>query len=72
MLKGVTMGRVRTSDIKDTAKRLYDKFPDKFSGDFTENKKSIRELVDSTSKKFINRTSGYMVRVVKNKKRSKI
>ena len=64
------MGRVRTSDIKNTARKLYEKFPARFSEDFEQNKKVIDEMEIATSKKFRNRVAGYMVRVVKNAKRS--
>ncbi len=54
------MGRVRPGHIKRAAKELLDKYPDLFSEDFDENKKKLRGLVNTDSKKVLNRIAGYI------------
>jgi len=65
------MGRIRGKDIKAVSFDLYDAYPEKFSEDFEQNKKSVDELKLFDSKKKRNRVAGYVVRVVCNAKRRK-
>ena len=54
------MGRVRPGHIKRAANELMEKYPDLFSKDFKENKEKLRELINTDSKKVINRIAGYI------------
>ena len=54
------MGRVRPGHIKRAANELMEKYPDLFSEDFDENKKKLRNLINTDSKKVINRIAGYI------------
>ena len=68
----ITMGRIRTHDIKDVVRDLLDKYPDRFSDSFEKNKDLINELDISQSKRHRNRVAGYMTRSAKNRKRARI
>lgn len=67
----VIMGRIRTKDVKDLARDIYEAYGEKFSGDFEANKASLNELkiVEGRSKRFRNRVAGYVVRVAGQKPR---
>jgi small subunit ribosomal protein S17e len=53
------MGRIRTTTVKRTAMDLLQQYPDRFSGDFEQNKKVVSELLQ-VSKKERNRIAGYI------------
>lgn len=61
------MGRIRTKDIKDLARDLYEAYPDSFSHDFEQNKKAMADLkiTEGRSTRFRNRVAGYIVRLVR-------
>lgn len=67
-LEGMVMGRIRTRWIKNVAKQLVKKYPDKFNSDFANNKKILEELNLIDDKPIRNKIAGYVVRVVENKK----
>jgi len=54
------MGRIKTSFIKNIAKELMEKYPDKFSADFEKNKKILSTFVSVNSKKIRNNIAGYI------------
>ncbi|AEA47931.1 30S ribosomal protein S17e [Archaeoglobus veneficus] len=58
------MGTVKPAYIKVIARELLRKYPDKFTGDFDENKKLVAELTNITSKGVRNRVAGYITRRV--------
>ncbi len=60
------MGRIRTKDVKDVVNDMLEKYPDKFSDRFEENKEVITKINISQSKRHRNRIAGYMTRSVKN------
>ena len=62
------MGRIKTTQIKRTTKRLVNENPDKFSSDFNDNKKKVVEFVNIPSKKMRNVVAGYLVRLTKKNK----
>ena len=62
------MGRIKTTLVKRTGKRLIEENFDKFSKDFGHNKKKVREFVDIPSKKIRNVVAGYLVRLTKKNK----
>lgn len=59
------MGRVRTTFVKTTAAKIYNKYKDKFSSDFDNNKKSLDSVANINSKKLRNVISGYITKLTK-------
>lgn len=57
------MGRVKTKNIKKTAKQLVVDYPDEFSEDFSENKKKVSELTTVQTKPLRNKIAGYVVAI---------
>jgi len=53
------MGRIRTTSVKRTAMELLQAHPEKFSGDFNQNKRAVAELI-KVSKSERNRIAGYI------------
>lgn len=64
------MGKVRPAYVKRMARRLLEKYPDKFMVDFDHNKRAVGELM-SLSKSMRNRVAGYITRVLKQQARLK-
>jgi small subunit ribosomal protein S17e len=54
------MGRIKTSFVKNIAKELIEKHPDKFSDYFEKNKVVMEEFVTVYSKKIRNDIAGYI------------
>ena len=63
------MGKVRTSIVKRTARKILELYPDKVSLSFEENKKLVQEVVDVKSKKLRNQIAGYLTHLMKIKKK---
>jgi len=59
------VGRVRTSLVKRTARRLIELFPSEISADFEENKKLVSKHVYLRSKKLRNQIAGYLTHLVR-------
>lgn len=57
------MGKVRTEQIKRIAKELIERFPDRFSSSFEENKRVVNELLKGATTKVRNRVTGYVTRI---------
>ena len=57
------MGKVRTEQVKRIARELLDKYPNKFSTDFENNKQFVTELTNISSTKLRNRVAGYTARL---------
>lgn len=55
------MGRIRDNKLKKYAKEIVEKFPDKVSLDFEENKAFLNENFDIYSKKLRNKLAGYII-----------
>jgi len=67
---GGRVGRVRTTLIKRVSKVLLERFPDRFSGDFSSNKAVVAQLTDLESKKLIDQVAGLITHTKKlNEKR---
>lgn len=62
------MGRIKTSDIKTLARQLYEGYGGRFTPDFRHNKEVLKELKIVESKLFVNKVSGYLVRLARMKK----
>jgi len=54
------MGNIKTSFVKRIGKTLFAQYPDRFSRDYSENKKVVNELVNIKSKKMKNVIAGYI------------
>jgi len=61
------MGRIKTTLIKRTGKKLFKEHRDEFKSDFEENKKIVEKFADIPSKKLRNVIAGYITRLVKTK-----
>lgn len=59
------MGRIKTTLIKSKTKELLEMHREKFTADFTENKKSVNRLANVSSKKLRNVIAGYLTRLKK-------
>jgi len=59
------MGKVRTSLVKRTARKLLEMYPDIFTTDFEHNKMVVNELIEYKSKKLRNQIAGYITHLVK-------
>jgi small subunit ribosomal protein S17e len=57
------LGKVRTEQVKKIARELLDRFPDKFTTDFENNKKFVDALTNISSTKLRNRVAGYTTRL---------
>lgn len=65
------MGQVKNLFIKNLARELVEKYPDKFSEDFQKNKEELEKLVKLESKKIRNLLAGYIVHILRRKKLSR-
>jgi len=59
------LGKVRPDHIKNLAKKLVERFPNRFDSDFENNKKMVDTLTNVTSTKIRNRVAGYATRLAK-------
>jgi len=57
------LGKVRTEQVKRIARELLDRYPNKFSTDFENNKQFVTELTNISSIKLRNRVAGYVARL---------
>lgn len=58
------MGKVRTEQVKRIARELVERYPDKFTANFENNKKLVESLTNISSKKQRNRIAGYVTRLL--------
>jgi small subunit ribosomal protein S17e len=65
-------GKVRTDLEKKIARELVERFPDKFTTDFENNKKLVESLTNISSKKLRNRVAGYITQLQNQKKQNKL
>lgn len=63
------MGRVRQLHIKRAARELIERYPDKLSTDFKENRKFLDEILGHVGKPIRNRVAGYISTLVKQHER---
>lgn len=57
------MGKVRTEAVKNFARNILKKHPEKFDLDFYHNKRSLSEVTVIPSGKLRNRIAGYITRL---------
>jgi small subunit ribosomal protein S17e len=60
----ISLGKVKTEQIKRTGKELMTRFPNKFSNNFEENKKLVNVLTAGTTIRVRNKVAGYITRTV--------
>jgi len=65
-------GKVRTDLEKKIARELVERFPDKFTTDFENNKKLVESLTNISSKKLRNKVAGYITQLQNQKKQNKL
>ncbi len=65
------MGSIRPTLVKTVARQIYEKYQDKLSNNFEENKKIVNLAIPDTSKKFRNLVAGYVTTYWKTKKMPK-
>ena len=56
------MGKVKTDQVKRTGKELLQRFPDKFTTEFEENKRLVNILTKGTTTRVRNQIAGYITR----------
>jgi small subunit ribosomal protein S17e len=61
------MGRIRQTYIKRAARRLLERYPDKFSTDYEQNRRTLDGLVRIESKPLRNKIAGYITTLLKQK-----
>ncbi len=54
------MGKVKTEQIKRVANELMERFPDKFTNNFEDNKHAVDELTQGTTTRIRNQIAGYI------------
>ena len=54
------MGKVKTEQIKRVANELMNRFPEKFSNSWDDNKHAVSELTTGTTTKVRNQIAGYI------------
>ena len=58
------MGKVRPERVKKIARELVNRFPNRFTTDFEENKKAVDALTETSSSRVRNRIAGYITHLV--------
>jgi small subunit ribosomal protein S17e len=61
---GKIVGKVRPEHVKRLARKLVERFPDKFTTDFEHNKKMVDAFTTISSIKLRNRVAGYAIRLL--------
>jgi small subunit ribosomal protein S17e len=54
------LGKVKTEQVKRLGKELIERFPEKFSNSFDENKHAVAELTSGTTNRIRNQIAGYI------------
>ena len=58
------LGKVKTEHIKNLAKELMVRFPNKFSSNFDDNKHAVDELTEGATTKVRNQVAGYITHTI--------
>lgn len=61
------MGRIKTLLTKRLSFETVERFKDRLSEEFEDNKKVVRAVIPSASKKVRNTVAGYVTRIMKQK-----
>jgi small subunit ribosomal protein S17e len=54
------LGKVKTEQVKRTARELIERFPEKFSNNFDENKNAVSELTKGATTRIRNQIAGFI------------
>ena len=57
------VGKVRIAAVKKVSRELLEKYPDKFTTNYEQNKVALASLVDARPKRLRNRIVGYVTRL---------
>ena len=63
---------MRPELVTKIARELVERFPDKFTTDFENNKKLVESLTNISSKKLRNKVAGYITQLQNQKKQNKL
>ncbi len=58
------LGKVKTEHIKRLANELMERFPDKFSSNFDDNKHAVDDLTKGATTKVRNQVAGYITHTI--------
>jgi small subunit ribosomal protein S17e len=58
---------VRTVSVKRAARQLLELYPDRFTTDFSQNRKILDELLEVESKPLKNKIAGYLTSLLRQK-----
>jgi len=58
------LGKVRPEHVKKIARELLERYPDRFTTNFEENKKTLKLVANIYSARLRNRIAGYVTRLV--------
>jgi small subunit ribosomal protein S17e len=61
------MGRIRQKYIKRSARLLLERYPDKFTGDYEQNRNALDGIANIGSKPLKNKIAGYIATLLKQK-----
>ena len=61
------MGRIRQKYIKRSARLLLEKYPDKFTGEYEQNRNALDGVATIGSKPLKNKIAGYITTLLKQK-----
>ncbi len=62
------MGRIKTVFVKRIGRELLEANPDRFTGDYSQNKNAVRDLTEVSSGKMLNVVAGYITSLKKQKR----
>jgi len=54
------LGKVKTEQVKRLAKELIERFPERFSNNFNENKQAVSDLTQGSTTRIRNQIAGYI------------
>lgn len=63
------MGKVRTTLVKRTARKLLELYPELFTRDFEHNKRVVSQIIEYRSKRLRNQIAGYITHLIKIRER---
>ena len=64
------MGRICPNYVKRAARQLLERYPDRFSPDYTQNNKVIVEVATIGSQSMRNKVAGYIATLMKQKRKN--
>jgi len=63
------VGKVRTTLVKRTARKLLELYPELFTRDFEHNKRVVSQIIEYRSKRLRNQIAGYITHLIKIRER---